>query len=304
MIKKNFLIISLILFGKFTAFSQTQYVYYFDEDFNLVKKSHAFLKGLGMNENGVLELKVFNRRRKTLLLLEHFTDSSLQVSNGLFESFFDTKIKQIEGNFLLGKQDGLWRAWDKDGSIIDSSFFDNGEKIMQTTFDYYLDGKLMDVKIDSIKTGGGSTIYFDEIGNNVTPASSKSKIEEDKFFTGTEAIFPGGSTAWSLYITDKVQSLLEELKLKENFATCLIRIMINKDSSISEVEAITMKGTRLAQIATEAILKGPKWIPAQQNGRNVNSYKILPITILKTNQLYIPRVLRPVLIQPFRDNPY
>jgi hypothetical protein len=87
MIKKNFLIISLILFGKFTAFSQTQYVYYFDEDFNLVKKSHAFLKGLGMNENGVLELKVFNRRRKTLLLLEHFTDSSLQVSNGLFEGF-------------------------------------------------------------------------------------------------------------------------------------------------------------------------------------------------------------------------
>jgi hypothetical protein len=43
-------------------------------------------------------------------------------------------------------------------------------------------------------------------------------------------------------------------KLKENFATCLIKIMINKDSSISKVEAITMKGTKLSQIATDAII--------------------------------------------------
>jgi hypothetical protein len=292
-IKKKYLIIVLILLGRFAAFSQTQHVYYFDEDFNLVKKSHAFLKGWGIAENGVLELKVFNKKGKTLLLMEHFTDSSLKISNGLFESFFDTKIKQIEGNFLLGKQDGLWRVWDKDGSIIDSSFFDNGEKTMQTTFDYYLDGKLMDVKIDSIRSGKESTIYFDESGNKVFTR------------TGHEATFPGGMSAWGLYITEKVQSYLEELKLKENFATCLIKIMINKDSSISKVEAITMKGTKLSQIAMSAIINGPKWIPTQENGRNVDSYKILPITILKTNQLYTyPRVLHPVLIQPFRENPY
>jgi hypothetical protein len=184
-------------------------------------------------------------------------------------------------------------VWDKDGSIIDSSFFDNGEKTMQTTFDYYLDGKLMDVKIDSIRSGKESTIYFDESGNKVFTR------------TGHEATFPGGMSAWGLYITEKVQSYLEELKLKENFATCLIKIMINKDSSISKVEAINMKGTKLSQIATSAIINGPKWIPTQENGRNVDSYKILPITILKTNQLYTyPRVLHPVLIQPFRENPY
>jgi len=81
--------------------------------------------------------------------------------------------------------------------------------------------------------------------------------------------------------------------------------MINKDSSISKVEAITMKGTKLSQIATDAIINDKNGFLHTRNGRNVNSYKILPISILKTNQLYIyPRVLHPALIQPFRENRY
>jgi protein TonB len=37
-------------------------------------------------------------------------------------------------------------------------------------------------------------------------------------------------------------------------------------------------GTKLAEIATAAIRKGPKWKPAVQNGRQVKAYRRQPVT--------------------------
>ena len=39
-----------------------------------------------------------------------------------------------------------------------------------------------------------------------------------------------------------------------------------------------MKGSVLARIVVDAIVNGPKWIPAQQNGRLVKAYKEQPVT--------------------------
>ncbi len=39
-----------------------------------------------------------------------------------------------------------------------------------------------------------------------------------------------------------------------------------------------MKGSKLAEVAVNAIRKGPKWIPARQNSREVNAYRQQPIT--------------------------
>jgi periplasmic protein TonB len=48
---------------------------------------------------------------------------------------------------------------------------------------------------------------------------------------------------------------------------------------VSDVQATTMKGSKLAEVAVNAIRKGPKWIPAQQNGRMVNAYRLQPVTL-------------------------
>jgi hypothetical protein len=282
MINKIFLITSLIVLFQLTGFCQTQYVYYFDNDINIVKKSHAVFKGVGINENGLFELKVFDVKSKILISLGHFTDSSLQIGNGLFVTFYNNKEKESEGNYLLGKQDALWKKWRSDGRIIDSSFFNNGEKIMQTTFSYFPDGKLFILNIDSIKAGKRNIIYFDEIGNIVIPDTTKNINDEDKVVIKTEvdATFLGGSMAWSRYIKHQIQNHVNEFR-REDKGTCMLRFIVKKDGSISEIEATTMKGTKLAEIAIDAIKNGPKWIPAQQNGRIVTAYKILPVTLQK-----------------------
>ena len=49
-------------------------------------------------------------------------------------------------------------------------------------------------------------------------------------------------------------------------------------------EATTMKGTKLAEVAVNAIRKGPNWTPAQQNGRYVNAYRLQPVTLTNPDQ--------------------
>lgn len=263
--KRLFLIACLILLIQLSSYSQSKYVYYFDNDINVVSNpKKAVFEGVGIFQNGLLELKVIDKKSRQLLVIEHFTDSSLQTANGLLVTF-QKNGKQSEGNYLLGKQDGLWKKWNWDGQIIDSSIFDKGEKIMQTTFSYYPDGKIFILNIDSIKEGKKKIVYFDVTGNIMTP--SKSPDDPDKVFTSTEIepAFPGGPNAWSRYITTVIEKHIEQLNRKQEFGTCILRFIVRKDGSVSEIEATTMKGTRFAEIAIEAVKKGPKWFPAQQN---------------------------------------
>jgi protein TonB len=46
-----------------------------------------------------------------------------------------------------------------------------------------------------------------------------------------------------------------------------------------------MKKTRLAKVAVEAIENGPKWTPAQQNGRYVNAFRLQPVTVTDPREI-------------------
>lgn len=277
MINRNFLIIYFIFLSGFVAHAQTQYTYYFDSDFNLVKKSDAVFQGAGANQNGLFELKIFDSKSKKLLILEHFTDSSLAVSNGLFVNFLPNGNKELEGNYLIGKQDGLWKKWDWEGKLLDSSLFNNGEKISENIYNYYPGGKLMSQAVYSPEDHKMQSTFYDEKGNVITPAF---KEDPDKVFTKTEmeASFPGGPAAWQKYISRAIDSNIDDFN-KRDYGTVLVRFIVDIDGTVSEVEAITMKGTKLARVATDAVTKGPKWIAAQQNGHPVKAYRLLPISL-------------------------
>jgi hypothetical protein len=60
--------------------------------------------------------------------------------------------------------------------------------------------------------------------------------------------------------------------------------IVDKSGKVSNVNATTMKGTKLAEIAIDAIKKGPNWIPAQINGRMVNAYRLQPVSLTDPNR--------------------
>jgi len=150
--------------------------------------------------------------------------------------------------------------------------------------------KIEEAKVD-VKTVEGTK----DVGIVAPPVEEKSQVieapkvvaeEEDKVFTKVEieATFPGGDAGWSRYVKKEIESHIDELTEAGQSGQCRVRFIVSKDGTVSDVVALTMKGSKLAEVAENAIRKGPKWTPAQQNGRHVNAYREQPVTFTIQDQ--------------------
>jgi periplasmic protein TonB len=144
----------------------------------------------------------------------------------------------------------------------------------------------VDVKtVEGTKDLGIVAPPVEDKGTQVVAAPVAKDEDADKIFTKVEidAQFPGGPGAWQKYVTRAIQAEIDEFT-ESDYGTCIVKFIVSKDGTISNVEATTLKGTKLAEIATNAIRKGPKWTPAQQNGRSVNAYRLQPVTLTNPDQ--------------------
>lgn len=144
----------------------------------------------------------------------------------------------------------------------------------------------VDVKtVEGTKDIGIVAPPTEEFGTQVVAAPVEKKEDPDKVFTKVEieASFPGGPGAWQRYVTRAIQSEQDEFT-DADFGTCVVRFIVDRTGTVSDVQATTMKGTKLAEVAVNAIRKGPKWTPAQQNGRQVNAYRLQPVTLTNPDQ--------------------
>ena len=95
-------------------------------------------------------------------------------------------------------------------------------------------------------------------------------------------LFPGGPGAWTKYVQRAIEANQDEFT-ESDYGTCIVKFIVDKTGKVSEVEATTMKGSKLAEVATNTIRKGPNWTPAQQNGRYVNAYRLQPVSFISPN---------------------
>jgi protein TonB len=144
----------------------------------------------------------------------------------------------------------------------------------------------VDVKtVEGTKDLGIVAPPVEDKGTQVVAAPVEKKEDEDKVFTKVEieASFPGGPGAWTRYVSNAINRDIDEFT-ESDFGTCVVKFIVDKTGKVSQVEATTMKGTKLAEIAVNAIRKGPNWTPAQQNGRYVNAYRLQPVTLTNPDQ--------------------
>jgi periplasmic protein TonB len=104
--------------------------------------------------------------------------------------------------------------------------------------------------------------------------------DDNKVFTKVEieAQFPGGDAAWNDYVKKAISAHMDELQDEGKSGTCEVQFIVDKDGAVSDVQALTMQGSKLAEIAVNAIRRGPHWGPAQQNGRKVKAFRKQKIT--------------------------
>lgn len=149
------------------------------------------------------------------------------------------------------------------------------------------------------------------ISNGVISNKPNIKIDTNKLpakvFTRTEipAQFPGGEAAWTRYITKVIQENIGEILKDNKTGTCRVKFIVDKDGSVSDVTATSMNGTKLSEVAINAIKKGPKWIPAMQNGHIVAAYREQPVTFTISEQTSSLKTIKPghkIVINILRGN--
>lgn len=93
-----------------------------------------------------------------------------------------------------------------------------------------------------------------------------------------EATFPGGDAAWIAYVRKTVTEHMDELQEDGKSGSVDVQFIVDRTGAVSDVEALSMQGSKLAEIAVNAIRRGPNWKPAQQNGRFVKAFRRQKIT--------------------------
>lgn len=116
-----------------------------------------------------------------------------------------------------------------------------------------------------------------DVGSKVVAAPAD---DDNKVFTKVEieAQFPGGDAGWNDYVRKAITAHMDELQDEGKSGTCEVQFIVDKDGAVSDVQALTMQGSKLAEIAVNAIRRGPHWTAAQQNGRKVKAFRRQKIT--------------------------
>ena len=96
-----------------------------------------------------------------------------------------------------------------------------------------------------------------------------------------EATFPGGVTAWTKYLMNNLNPHVPvRKKAPGGTYMVIVRFIVAKDGSISNTLAETAHGYGMEKEVLRIIKRGPKRIPASQDGRLVNAYRRQPVTFV------------------------
>ncbi|MBL7763627.1 MAG: energy transducer TonB, partial [Chitinophagaceae bacterium] len=114
----------------------------------------------------------------------------------------------------------------------------------------------------------------------VSSFDKKVKIDQNKTQDSVyekpeiEAMFPGGEGAWQIYVDRKLnKNIGTENKAPGGNYTVWIQFIVNKDGSVRDIKSLTNHGYGMEKEAIKMIQKGPKWVPAMQNGKKVSAYR-------------------------------
>jgi protein TonB len=102
--------------------------------------------------------------------------------------------------------------------------------------------------------------------------TERSRNNDPIFYTVQKpAEFPGGSEGWSNYLMKNLNhDLLYKNKAVPGKYTVKLNFVVNSNGDVENVIPENNPGYGSAAEAIRVIINGPKWIPAEQNGKKVN----------------------------------
>jgi len=158
----------------------------------------------------------------------------------------------------------------KQKSDKDISFQENGKTMATGTIKYNSETNEFRGKFNTVGDSQKDTVPKKE------PVFKKVEIEASV-----------NKEEWSHFLRKNLQPFIEEAAAKgiaPGTYTVKVRFIVKKDGSISDFEALNDPGYGLAENVLGIMKDSPKWYPAQQNNKPVNSYHTQPITFVVQEQ--------------------
>lgn len=146
------------------------------------------------------------------------------------------------------------------------------------------DTKIAVVSQEGIKDADLAPAVVDE-GKQVI--EEKKEDDENKVFekVEVEASFKGGEKEWRRYLERNLDANTPvENGAPEGSYTVVVQFIVDKEGKISDVKAMSNHGFGMEEEAAKIIRRGPAWVPAVQNGRNVKAYRKQPITFVVSQE--------------------
>lgn len=279
----KFIITSLLLILSLHGISQSATTFYFDEAMHPTSKKKAEIFGTGVMDSGLYKLTGYYQKKKSpLACVEYFKDSTQQVREGRYKFYFENGTTATQGNYRNGKKEGLWINNNKEGIINDSVEYKNGRTETRTAFFYLTATHQTLVTLDDVANNKFFSTLFNAHGDVITNEEIPQDYSGLYFNCDTLCSFPDGPAGWQRYISKAIASHIDDFS-DGDYGTVLIRFAVDSDGKITDVRPLTMKTSRLAMIAFNAIDGGPKWIPAVHDGKKVKTIRIQPVTLSNSN---------------------
>ncbi|MEO6537780.1 MAG: energy transducer TonB [Ferruginibacter sp.] len=100
-----------------------------------------------------------------------------------------------------------------------------------------------------------------------------------------EAQFPGGVLSWQKFLEKNLNmALLKPYGAPDGTYQITVRFIVSYSGIITDVTSLTKFGYGMENEAMRIIKAGPKWTPAINNGRRVNSFKTQQVTFIINNK--------------------
>ena len=186
----------------------------------------------------------------------------------------DGKSKTLDSNVLIvvdGKIAGTIREIKNIQPIFDENSFKSVTVLKDSAAlaKYGERGKagVLEISLQYDKRTGGNT--------NAEPGDYDILFEKVE----VEAEFPGGSAIWRKYLERNLNgSVPDDNGAPVGKYTVIVQFVVNKEGNVSDIRALTNHGYGMEQEVIKAIVKGPKWAPAMQSGRQVKAYRKQAVT--------------------------
>lgn len=149
--------------------------------------------------------------------------------------------------------------------------------------------KVAETKIDVINQEGAKdeVMKVEDVDKGTGIVQQKEEEDPNKVFEKVEieASFKGGEQAWRKYLERNLNANTPvDNNAPEGTYTVWVQFIVSTDGSISDVKALSSHGYGMEEEAVKVIKKGPAWVPAVQNGRQVKAYRKQPITFVVTSE--------------------